>query len=319
MMRTSITALAMAAAIGINGGTPAVADGHKKLTVTLLGTGTPFPSMRRFGPGILIEAGDKKLLFDVGRGVTQRLFQKKIPFGKINHVFLTHLHSDHVIGIPDLWLSGWLGAPWARRKGPFRITGPAGTVNLMTHLEKAYEWDIKTRITDQNLNPQFVKPAPTDMVEGVVFNNDGIKVTAIKVNHGEKIDPAYGYRIDYDGRSVVLSGDTKYTDNLVKNAKGADLIIHSVASIGKKLLKKSKVMRNILTHHSEPEDTARVFNAVKPKLAVYSHIVLYGGQKPGDVMKRARKTYSGPLMVGKDLMSFSVGSNGVEIIKNKAR
>jgi ribonuclease Z len=315
MMRTMFAALAMAGALSLTNIAPAAADGHKKLTVTLLGTGTPFPSMARFGPGILVEAGNRKLLFDVGRGVTQRLFQKKIPFGKIDHVFLTHLHSDHVIGIPDLWLSGWLGAPWARRKGPFRITGPAGTVNLMTHLERAYEWDIKTRIFDQNLNPKFVKPAPTDMTQGVVYEADGIKVSAIKVNHGKKINPAYGYRIDYDGRSVVLSGDTKYTDNLVKNAKGADLIIHSVASIGKKLLKKSKVMRNILTHHSEPEDTARVFNAVKPKLAVYSHIVLYGGQKPADLMKRARKTYAGPLMVGRDLMSFNVGANGVNLIK----
>jgi ribonuclease Z len=315
MIKTILRATTIALALSFTADSVALADGHKKLTVTLLGTGTPFPSMTRFGPGILVEADNKKLLFDVGRGVTQRLFQKKIAFGKIDHVFLTHLHSDHVVGIPDLWLSGWLGAPWARRKGPFTITGPVGTVNLMTHLEKAYEWDIKTRITDQNLNPNFVKPAPTDMAEGVVYDIDGLKVTSIKVNHGEKIDPAFGYRIDFDGRSIVLSGDTKYTDNLVKNAKGADLIIHSVASIGKKLLQKSKVMRNILTHHSEPEDTARVFNAVKPKLAVYSHIVLYGGQKPADIMSRARKSYSGPLMIGKDLMTFNVGRDGVTVMK----
>lgn len=313
----SILAIGLTLLLGL--GTTANADGHKKLTVTLLGTGTPLPLLSRSGPGILIEAGNKKLLFDVGRGVTQRLFQKKIPLGKIDHVFLTHLHSDHVIGIPDLLLSGWLGAPWARRKAPFRITGPEGTVNLMTHLEKAYAWDINTRIADQGFNRKFVTPEPTDMKEGVVYEADGIKVSAIKVNHGEKINPAFGYRIDYDGRTVVLSGDTKYTDNLVKGAKGADLIIHSVASIGQKLLKKSKVMRNILTHHSEPEDTARVFNAVKPKLAVYSHIVLYGGQKPGDIMKRARKTYSGPLIVGKDLMSFSVGANRVDVIKKTPR
>ena len=295
--------------------TPALADGNKTLTVTLLGTGTPFPSSERFGPGILIEAGDKKLLFDVGRGVTQRLFQKKIPFGKIDHVFLTHLHSDHVVGIPDLWLSGWLGAPWARRKGPFTITGPQGTVNLMTNLERAYEWDIKTRIADQNLNPAFIKPAPTDMNEGVVYEQHGIRVTAIKVNHGKKIDPAFGYRIDYDGRTVVLSGDTKYSAKLVKGAKGADLMIHSVASIAKKLLKKSKVMRAILTHHSEPEDTAKVFNAVKPKLAVYSHLVLYGGQKPKDILNRARKTYAGPLLVGFDLMTINVGADKILVVK----
>jgi ribonuclease Z len=294
MFKTIVATISATAVLAIGASAPGFADGHKKLTVTLLGTGTPPPFMHRFGPGTLVEAGGKKLLFDVGRGITQRLFQKKIPLGKIDHVFLTHLHSDHVVGIPDLWLSGWLGAPWARRRGPFVITGPKGTVNLMTYLEKAYEWDITTRINDQKLNPAFVKPMPTDMTEGVVYDQDGIKVTAIKVNHGEKIDPAYGYRIDYDGRTVLLSGDTKFTENLIKKGKGADLIIHSVATIGKKLLKKSKVMRAILTHHSEPEDTAKVFNALKPKLAVYSHVVMYGGQKPKDIMNRARKTYSGP-------------------------
>lgn len=294
---------------------PSFAAEKKEFKVTLLGTGTPFPSMARFGPGILVQAGGQNLLFDIGRGVTQRLFQLKIPFGKINHVFLTHLHSDHVVGIPDLWLSGWLGAPWARRKVPFAITGPEGTVNLMKGLEMAYAWDIKTRIEDQNLSKVAISTAPTDMKEGVVYDKGGVKVSAIKVNHGEKINPAFGYRIDYDGRTVVLSGDTKYTENLVKNAKGADLIIHSVASIAPKLLKKSKIMRNILSHHSEPEDTAKVFNAVKPKMAVYSHIVLYGGQKPADVMRRARKSYAGPLIVGKDLMSFNVGVKSVEMVK----
>jgi len=297
------------------GAEPSVAAEKEGFKITLLGTGTPFPSMTRFGPGILVQAGGQNLLFDCGRGVTQRLFQLKIPFGKINHVFLTHLHSDHVVGIPDLWLSGWLGAPWARRKVPFAITGPKGTVKLMKGLEMAYAWDIKTRIEDQKLSKVAISTAPTDMKEGVVYNKGGVKVSAIKVNHGAKIDPAYGYRIDYDGRTVVLSGDTKYTENLVKNAKGADLIIHSVASIAPKLLKKSKIMRSILSHHSEPEDTAKVFNAVKPKMAVYSHIVLYGGQKPADLMRRARKSYSGPLIVGKDLMSFVVGAKSVEMVK----
>ena len=293
----------------------ASAADDKDFHVTLLGTGTPLPVMARFGPGVLVQAGGHTLLFDSGRGVTQRLFTLKIPLGKIEHVFLTHLHSDHVVGIPDLWLSGWLGAPWARRKGPFVITGPVGTVDMMANLEKANAWDIATRIKDQNLNPAFVKPMATDMSEGAVYEKDGLKVSAFKVNHGEKIDPAYGYRIDYDGRSVILSGDTRYTENLVKNAKGADLIIHSVASIAPALLKKSKVMRSILSHHSEPEDTARVFNAVKPKLAVYSHIVLYGGQTPADIMRRARASYAGPLVVGADLMKIDVGRDAVTVVK----
>lgn len=288
---------------------------EKPFRVTLLGTGTPPPFMHRFGPGILVQAGNKNLLFDCGRGITQRLFQLKIPLGKIERLFLTHLHSDHVVGIPDLYLSGWLGAPWARRKAPFAVTGPAGTVSMMTHMKEAYAWDIKTRLDDQKLSATAIKISATDMTAGVVYDAGGVKVTAFNVNHGKKINPAYGYRIDYDGRTVVLSGDTKFTDNLVKSAKGADLIVHSVAVIAAKLLKKSKVMRSILAHHSEPEDTARVFNAVKPKLAVYSHIVMYGGTKEKDIMSRVKKNYAGPVLVGKDLMAITVGKDAVTVGK----
>ena len=103
----------------------AIPDGT--IRVTLLGTGTPHPTAKRFGPSILVQASGKTLLFDCGRGVTQQLFKAKVAFGKIDRVFLTHLHSDHVVGIPDLWLTGWLAAPFAKRTGPFRITGPAGT------------------------------------------------------------------------------------------------------------------------------------------------------------------------------------------------
>lgn len=320
-MNRTIIALATICLMALPWAGPAHAQGSgasagKSFRVTLLGTGTPVPFLHRFGPATLVQAGGKNLLFDVGRGVTQRLFQLKLPLGKIDHVFLTHLHSDHVIGIPDLWLTGWLGAPWARRRGkPFAITGPAGTASMMAHMEKAYAWDINTRTKDQKFPKLPISVAATDMTEGVVYDAGGIKISTFNVNHGKLIDPAYGYRIEFDGRTVVLSGDTKYTENLVKNAKGADLIIHSVASIAPKLLKKSKIMRIILAHHSEPEDTAKVFNAVKPKLAVYSHVVLYGGHKPKDILRRVRAKYSGDVRVGKDLMAIDVGRDRVSVVK----
>ena len=313
--RIVAAALVCLFALALAGAGPAAAQdsGEKKFEVTLLGTGTPFPSINRFGPAILVRAGGKYLLFDCGRGVTQRLFQIKLPFGKIDHLFLTHLHSDHVVGIPDLWLSGWLGAPWARRRAPFAVTGPEGTANMMANLEKAYAWDIETRLTDQKLPPLGVQVAATDMSEGMVYDSDGVKVTAFKVNHGKLIDPAYGYRIEFDGRTVVLSGDTKYNENLVRHAEGADLIVHSVAAIAAGLLEKSKVMRAILGHHSEPEDTAKVFNTVKPKLAVYSHLVLYGGTTTEDLLRRVRADYSGEVRVGEDLMVIDVGRDKVTV------
>jgi ribonuclease Z len=117
--------------------------------------------------------------------------------------------------------------------------------------------------------------------------------------------PAFGYRIEYKGHSVVLSGDTRYSENLIRFAKGTDLLIHEVA-ISPDTLSKSDPKYHILAHHTTPEQSAKVFNTVKPKLAVYSHIVkLYGGTEQ-EILKRAKTDYSGPLIMGEDLMSFSI-------------
>src|SRR5262245_64904155 len=111
--------------------------------VTLLGTGVPTPCPDRFGPSTLIEAGDQKLLIDAGRGATIRLYQLGVPIGRIDALLLTHYHSDHTAGIPDLWLTGWLQAHFGTRTRPFRVIGPSGAKNLMSHLEEAYALDIK--------------------------------------------------------------------------------------------------------------------------------------------------------------------------------
>src|SRR5436189_3304434 len=109
--------------------------------VTLLGTGVPTPRPDRFGPSTLVEAGDQKLLIDAGRGATIRLYQLGVPIGRIDALLLTHYHSDHTSGIPDVWLTGWLQSHFARRLPPFRVIGPAGATTLMAHLEAAYAAD----------------------------------------------------------------------------------------------------------------------------------------------------------------------------------
>ena len=119
------------------------AQGPCDIRVTLLGTGVPTPVMERFGPSTLVEAGGEILLFDAGRGVLQRLFQLQTPLQAVRSVFLTHLHSDHVVGLPDLWLTGWLmGKP----EVPLRIWGPRGTAAMMTHLDQAFQCDIRIRL-----------------------------------------------------------------------------------------------------------------------------------------------------------------------------
>src|SRR4051794_21949155 len=292
----------------------AAAEAHAQsdFKVTLLGTASPSPRPTRFGPSTLVEAGDQKLLFDAGRGVPIRMWQIKVPMGKLDALFITHFHSDHVSGIPDLWLTGWLGPEFGRRAAPFRVIGPIGTKALMENIEKTYALDIKIRLEDEKLPPAGIAVAPEEFDgDGVVYENNGVKVTAFEVDHGPGIKPAYGYRVDYKGRSVVISGDTRYNENVIKYGTGSDLLIHEVGSARKELMVNLFAQR-IIGHHTTPSEAGQVFAKAKPKLAVYTHIVLLSSAaipEPtlDDVVAETRTTYSGPLEVGEDLMAFEVG------------
>jgi ribonuclease Z len=310
-MRTSLLALGAACLLlAALAGLEARAESDFK--VTLLGTASPSPRPDRFGPSTLIEAGDQKLLVDAGRGVPIRLWQIKVPMGKIDALFLTHYHSDHTSGIPDLWLTGWLPAPFGLRKTPFHVIGPVGAKTLMENLQKAYALDIKIRLEDEKLPPEGIAVNVEEFDgEGVVYENNGVTVTAFEVHHGDAIKPSVGYRIDYKGHAVVLSGDTRYDENVAKHAIGADLLIHEVGAARPALMAFPAVQR-IIAHHTTPKEAGTVFAAAKPKLAVYSHIVrLSNAQIPeptlDDVVAETRQTYGGPLEVGEDLMSFEIG------------
>jgi ribonuclease Z len=272
------------------------------IKVTLLGTGTPQPDMDRFSASILVQAGGKNLLFDAGRGCLQRLRQLKVAYNMLDAVFFTHLHSDHIVGFPDLWLTGWLVS---QRTRPLKVFGPKGTRNMTNYLQKAYQFDIGIREADDKASPEGIKLQTTDIKEGTIYEQDGVKVIAFLVDHYPVV-PAFGYRIDFGGHSVVLSGDTRYSENLIKNAKGTDLLVHEVA-IASDTLKKSDPKYNILAHHTTPEQAGKVFTAVKPKLAVYSHIVRIYGYPTEEILERTKENYSGRVILGEDLMSFSVG------------
>ena len=285
------------------------------LKVTLLGTGRPDPAIDRFGPGTLVEAGNQALLFDSGRGVSQRLWQMKMPLSRVDALFLTHLHSDHVVGIPDLWLTGWLPTPFGRRTVPLQVAGPEGTRAMMSSLREAYQWDIRVRRDGEGLPAAGVEVAARDIRQGVVYERDGLKVTAFEVDHGGILQPAFGYRVDYGGRSVVISGDTRPSENLVAFARNADVVIHEVSAARPELLARSPVARRIVGFHTSPEDAGRIFERVKPKLAVYSHIVLLttdpaiSAPALSELAPRTRTTYLGPLEIGEDLMTILIGQS----------
>lgn len=276
----------------------------QEIRVTLLGTGSPEAVMNRFGPSILVEAGGQKFLFDAGRGALQRLNQAMVKWRDVQGVFLTHLHSDHVVGFPDLWLTGWLTSG---RDVPLPVWGPRGTRKMMSHLEQAYEYDIKIRLYDDRASPDGVVILAEDIAEGVVYEKGGVKITAFEVDHAP-VKPAFGYRIDHAGHSVVLSGDTRVSENLIRHAQGVDLLIHEVA-VAETLRRAGRPperVKSIVAHHSTPEQAGEVFSRTKPRLAVYSHIVAPTATEQ-DLIPPTRKTYAGPLEIGEDLMVIEVG------------
>lgn len=275
------------------------------IKVTLLGTGAPPPVMNRFGPSILVEAGGQTFLFDAGRGALQRLAQIRVRWQDIDGVFLTHLHSDHVVGFPDLWLTGWLVGPGRNR--PLDVWGPRGTQKMMSHLEQAFEADIRIRLYDDRASPDGVVILARDIGEGVVYDKAGVKIIAFEVDHAP-LRPAFGYRIEYGGRSVVLSGDTRVSQNLIRHAQGVDLLVHEVAA--PESFKRAGVAperaKSVIEHHVTPEQAAEIFTKTKPKLAVYSHIVQPNATEE-DLIPATRKTYAGAVEVGEDLMVIEVG------------
>jgi ribonuclease Z len=293
--------------------------------VTLLGTGSPFPDPNRFSAATLVEAGQEKLLFDVGRGATIRLNQISVPIGSINAVFITHFHSDHTGGLADLWLTGWIGRYYGNRKSPFRIIGPKGTTSLMQNLERAYWDDVRIRYLDEQYPMEGIAIAPSEFdKDGVVYERNRVKVTAFEVDHGVFIKPAYGYRVDYDGRSVVISGDTRFSENLIKNATGANLIVHEVAMANQAYYDHTPAVRYIMAHHISPAEAGELFRRTEPKLAAFTHLVFLGAPgfpapTPDDIVPKVREKYSGPLALGVDLMGFEIGKDEVRVIEPGAK
>jgi ribonuclease Z len=284
------------------------------MIVTLLGTGSPTPTPDRFGPCALVQAGDQVLMFDAGRGASIRMRQLRVQLAKIDALFLTHYHSDHTSGIPDVWLTRWIAfSEAAKATTPFNVIGPTGAKELMFHLEKAYAGDIKIRMQDHP--PKDPKGIATTVREfdrdGVVYEKAGVKVTAFEVDHGPAAKPAYGYRIDHNGRAAVLSGDTTYNENVVEYAKGCDLLVHEVACARPELMDDVHFQR-IMSHHTIPSLAGKVFAQARPKMAVYTHFILRSTAQvpaPGldDVISQTRETYDGPVELGEDLMSFEIG------------
>jgi len=290
------------------------------MKITFLGTGAPRPSTERYGPSILVEAGEHKLLVDAGPGMRERLFEAGgfDMISGLDHVLITHLHFDHTVSISSAWLSGWLFG----RRVPLKIQGPVGIKDMMENIRKAYQWDVDYRVM-VGVPIEGTELEVEEVSSGVIFDQGDLKITAFPVEHmpinmadgsllglrGETI----GFRIDYKGHSVLFSGDTRSTAKSVINnvGKDVDLLIHEVQVPSPGATAEANLANVSMSVHSTPEQVGHVFETTKPKMAVYSHIIPPGTTED-DLMKGTRPYYKGPLTVAHDFMEITL--KGDEII-----
>ncbi|RUR30757.1 MBL fold metallo-hydrolase [Vreelandella nanhaiensis] len=273
----------------------------------MLGTGTPVPNGERAGAGIAVIHDGEAYIFDIGAGVIQRAIQAYERYDiealyppKINHVFLTHLHSDHILDFPEL-----LGTYWWRRESPINLFGPVGTEEMS---EGAYQFltlDTETRLKDKSpvTNPDAARANVTEFDSpGVIFEENDLRVEAFPVSHGDW-DLAYGFKVTTPDKTIVISGDTSANSEVTRQAKGADILIHEVISHEGWSDLSEEWQAYHQYAHTLTTELADIAAEAKPGLLVLYHVLHYGAPIEG-VVDEVKAGYDGEVVLAEDLDIF---------------
>lgn len=301
------------------------------LNVGLCGTGSPMPDPTRAGPCVAIVAGKRLFVVDSGSGSTRNLALMDLQPAQVQAVFITHFHSDHIADLGELMLQRWAAGA---AKSPIPVYGPTGVEGVVAGFQAAYALDRGFRIAHHGVeavppsgfggtpHPFAVSLATPDVV---LIDEPDLKVTAFPVNH-HPADPAVGYRFEYKGRTVVVSGDTGPSERLVAAAKGVDVLAHeglapNLVAIQKSAALKAgrthivKILSDIPSYHTAPEAAAAEAQRAGVKTLLFYHVIppLPVRALEGPFLGKSRSIYKGPIRVGHDGDFLSLPAGSTEI------
>ena len=274
----------------------AISMAHAETRIVMLGTGTPNADPQRSGPAVAIVVNQVPYIVDSGPGVVRRMAAAKLDLTKARVVFITHLHSDHTLGLPDLMLSPWV----LDRTAPLEIYGPKGIERMAKHILDAYREDIKIRLdggepsnkTGYRANAHAIRP-------GMVYRDENVKVTGFRVPHGAWRE-SFGYRFDIADRSIVISGDTTASDAVAESCNGCDVLIHEVISAAGLAKRTPEWQKYHNAYHTTSKDLGAVATKARPKLLILYH-QLFSGVSEEDLLAEIRAVYSGRVVSARDL------------------
>ncbi len=302
------------------------------LHVGLCGAGSPLPDPKRSGPCVAVVAGERLFVIDSGSGSSRNLGWMRLPQGRIEAILLTHFHSDHIDGLGEMLLQSWINGT---RSTPTEVIGPQGVEEVVAGFNRAYAPDVVYRVAHhgEDVVPRsgagavarpFALPAPGE--GAVVVDDGGLTITAFAVDH-DPVEPAVGYRFDYGGRSVLISGDTSKSANLAQFAEGVDLLVHealapqlvgAITEAAREADRPSlvKITEDILTYHASPVEAAEIARDADADALLYYHIVPPLLLPPMEeiFLDGVSETYDGPVVLGMDgtFMSLPAGSAAIE-------
>jgi ribonuclease Z len=333
VLRARLTLFLMRNVVAQNMASDTLAGLPDGLHVGLCGAGSPLPDPKRSGPCVAVIAGEQLYVVDAGSGSSRILSRMRVPQGEIDGVLLTHFHSDHIDGLGELLMQRWAGGGSTT---PTPIHGPSGVEQVVAGFAQAYAQDViyRNEHHGESVMPMsgagaVARPfeSPEDGRAVTVVDRDGLRVVAFRVDH-RPVSPAVGYRFDYAGRSVLISGDTSKSVNLQRFAQGVDLLVHEAlapqlvevitegaVAAGRPRL--AKITRDILDYHTTPVEAAEIARDVGARHLLYYHIVppLLLAPMEDIFLQGVAETYAGPVTVSRDgtFVSLPSGGDAIEV------